>query len=387
MYSHLKKDYTALERELGFYFGRLLSYPLIPPEHAYFSVTNRCNLKCIMCDVARESSKIEDELSISQIKDIILQIKAMKIKHLIFSGGEPFLKEDLLEAVELSTNNIDTVDIITNGILLADDIIQKLIKIRLNHITISLDGLKENNDRIRGKGVFDKAMHNIERIKYYKYKYSSSYPTVGINFTIMDQNICDILPMIDFARENKFNSIVFQPLLFSNTNMQDRNKDILWPSEHNVLRLKGIVERLSLTESPLGELYICTDAAVLEALPGYFMGVLTDGAYKCYEAIKRIVISCDGTVWSCRGVYGDLRQNSLEKIWLSEEASRVRKSVKVCKDHCLQDCIYSSSDILEELIMLSENDDGIKTNAEEIAKEKIFRKLDEYVKLLYKNNK
>lgn len=227
----LEQDSLRLEKKLGYYFGRLLSQPLIPPEHAYFSLTNRCNLKCIMCDIPSKACRQEEELSTSKVKDIVLQIKDMGINHLIFSGGEPLLREDLVELVEFSTaNNIEMVDIITNGVLFRDAVIKELIKARLSHITVSLDGLAKTNDRIRGRAVFEKAQENIDRLNHYKSKMHSPSPSLGINFTVMEANINDMLAMVDFARSKKCNIIVFQPVLFSNTNMRENRKSILWPS-------------------------------------------------------------------------------------------------------------------------------------------------------------
>ena len=142
MDENLNRDIENFEDLLGFYTSRKVLKPLIPPEHVYFSITNRCNLRCRMCEVSKNPSSAEDELSKDKIKNIIVQIKDMGIKHIIFSGGEPTLRDDLIELVEFSVSNgIKMTDIITNGTLLSDDIIEKFIKVGLNHITISLDGL------------------------------------------------------------------------------------------------------------------------------------------------------------------------------------------------------------------------------------------------------
>jgi len=344
---NLEREYLNLEEKLGFYFGRLISYPLIPPEHVYFSLTSRCNLRCRMCDISKNPSRIEDELSVSKIKDIILQIKDMGIKHIIFSGGEPLLREDLIELVEFAVaNSIKMVDIITNGILLTDDIIQSLIKLKLNHITISLDGLRESNDKIRGEGVFDKAETNIDKFNYYKSKHRLSFPTVGINFTIMDKNIDDMLPMIEFARNKKCNIIVLQPLLFNNTKMYEKKSNSLWPSGNSIKKLRNITKDVVKLKEKLSDLYIFTDKLILDKLPDYFLGRRPGSIFKCYEGIKRIVINCDGKLWSCVGIYGDLKKESLKNIWLSEEAMKVRNKVKKCKEHCLQDCVYFPNDVL-----------------------------------------
>ena len=380
---NLEREYLNLEEKLGFYFGRLISYPLIPPEHVYFSLTSRCNLRCRMCDIPKNPSRIEDELSVSKIKDIILQIKDMGIKHIIFSGGEPLLREDLIELVEFAVaNSIKMVDIITNGILLTDDIIQSLIKLKLNHITISLDGLRESNDKIRGEGVFDKAETNIDKFNYYKSQLDSSFPTVGINFTIMDENINDILPMVEFARAKKCNIIVFQPLLFNNTKMYEKRCNSLWPSEENIFKLKHIVKKVISLKEKSDDLYIYTDKTILKELPNYFMGKRPGSHFKCYEGIKRIVIRCDGKLWSCGGIYSDLNSAALKNIWFSQEAMKVRYDARKCKEHCLQDCVYFPSNILRQIRGFLKELESEPTNDKGQIAEVVFKKIEYYISIL-----
>ncbi|NQU19301.1 radical SAM protein [bacterium] len=346
----LKKEWIKLRERLGFYSSRLISYPIVPPEHVYLSLTNRCNLQCKMCDIYKNPNGEENELSTVEIKDIIIQMKQMGIEHLILSGGEPLLRRDLLEIVELAIGkNIEMVDIITNGMLLNDDIIKKLINLRLNHITVSLDGLKSINDEIRGKGSFDKAERSIDRINYYKDKYDQKIPTVGINFTIMNSNIDDMIPMIEFARLKKCNIIVFQPLLFNNTKMYKKVNNPLWPSEEMVERLEKIIPEIINIKSESDNLNIYTDNEILKALPGYFKGRRPKSHIKCYEGIKRIVITSDGKLWSCSGVYGDLKEKSLKRIWYSFNAAKMRIKSKRCNEHCLQDCVYFPSGIIRDV--------------------------------------
>lgn len=350
MDENLEKQISGLKEKTGFYLSRVVSYPLIPPEHAYFSLTNRCNLRCQMCSIAKNPSRIEQELPVPKIKEIILQIKGLGIRHVIFSGGEPLLRQDLFEILEFAIGNgIVMTDLITNGMLLNEDIIRRLVEIGLNHITISLDGLKENTDRIRGQGVFDKARENMDKLNYYKNKYNSFLPTLGINFTVMDYNVEDILPMIEFASSNKCNIILFQPLLFSNTKMHQKRRNVLWPSEENILRLKDILGEVTSLKAKGPGVGIYTSDDVLKAIPDYFSGKRLSGSFKCHEGIKRVVITCDGKLWSCTGVYGDLNRDDLATIWYSKKAMAVRKTVKKCKSHCLQDCVYFPSNVVSEI--------------------------------------
>lgn len=380
----LEKEYFRLEERLGFYFGRLISYPLIPPEHVYFSLTNRCNLRCKMCDISKNSDNVEDELTTKEVKNIIQQIKEMGIKHLIFSGGEPFLRKDLLEILEFAVkNDIEMVDIITNGILLNDHIIQKLIEIKLNHITFSLDGLRDTNDEIRGKEVFKKVEINIDKLNYYKSKFNLQFPTVGINFTIMNRNINDILPMIDYAQKKHCNILVLQPVLFNNTKMYEKKKNFLWPSRVNIINLKNIMKEVLNLKEKLTDLYIYTDKKILEAIPDYFEGKKLSSHFKCYEAVKRIVITYNGKLWSCLGIYGDLRKKSLKENWFSKEVKKIRNNVKKCKAHCLQDCVYLPSDVLEEVrkflkrLKISNDEEKIRL------KNRLLEKIEYYINILF----
>lgn len=379
----MEKELIGLGERLGFYFGRLVSYPLIPPEHAYFSLTARCNLRCLMCDISKNPSRREDELSTAQIKDIIRQIDDMDIRHLIFSGGEPFLKKDFFNILEYaSESSIGRIDIITNGTFLDEDNIKRLTGLRLNHISISLDGLRETNDSIRGKGVFQMAESNIERFIAYKQEEGLSFPTLGINFTIMDENIDDALPMVEFARERGLNAIFFQPVLFNNMKMHEKKTSALWPSEDSVLKLKDVIEKIVDLKDTVENFVICTDEDMLRAMPGYFKGGGADTDSSCYEAIKRMVITCDGKLWSCMGTYGDLRRADLKETWFSQEAAGIREKVKGCRQHCLQDCVYFSPDILSILERALEGPEPEEGLISEENKNMLLKSADYYIDIL-----
>ena len=140
MQDNLVKKMADCEVLLGYYTSRVIARPLIPPEHVCFSLTNRCNLRCKMCEVSKSSTSQESELSTEKVKDIIMQIRGMGINHIIFSGGEPLLRKDLAEIIKFAhENNIQMVDLITNGTLLDDAIMKELVEAGLNHFGISVD--------------------------------------------------------------------------------------------------------------------------------------------------------------------------------------------------------------------------------------------------------
>ncbi len=350
MDKYLERELIKVEDMIGFYASRIISYPLVPPEHVYFSLTNRCCLRCVMCDIPKSPGSQENELSADEVKRIILQIKDLGVRHLIFSGGEPLLRDDLIEFVRFSRENgIPWVDIITNGVLCDDQITQKLIKAGLNHVTVSLDGISEVNDIIRGEGSFQKSAAAIDKFNYYKDKLNARHPSIGINFTILNKNINDMLRIVEFAKSKRCNTVVLQPVLVSNISMHDRKKNALWPSEDELTILEKNIHILINMKEKDCQSIIYTDPAILKSIPGYFKGKRPGKHFKCYEAIKRIVITCDGKLWSCSGFYGDLRKDRLRQVWFSAEAQKIRSTVRRCKAHCLQDCVYFPMDLTRQV--------------------------------------
>lgn len=334
----IERDWQELKRKCNYYFSRIIDYPLCPPEHVYFSLTNKCNLRCRICKIPGFSIKDEDELSTEECKKIIDQIVDLKINHLIFSGGEPLLRRDIFELITYAIDKkIKLVDLTTNGILVDEKVAKKLIDIGVNPITISIDGLEATNDFIRGKNSFQKAMEAVDFINKYR---NNNLLMLGINFTITNFNIDQILPMIDLARNKRCNFFILQPMLSDNTDMQARREGELWVSEESIPKLKKVISKVLQLKRDLRDLSIRVNDKVLKMIPTYFTGQPLDRSLKCFEGIIRIVISYNGDLWSCRGIYGNLRKKSLKDCWFSIEAKKMRKEVKQCKNHCLQNCIY-----------------------------------------------
>lgn len=350
MDKYLERELIKVEDMIGFYTSRIISRPLVPPEHVYFSLTNRCCLRCIMCDIPKSSGSQENELSTDEAKKIILQIKDLGVRHLIFSGGEPLLRSDLIDLIRFSRKNgIPWVDIITNGILCDDQIAQELITSGLDHLTVSLDGISEVNDMIRGQGSFQRSVDAIDKFNYYKDKLNARHPTIGINFTILNKNINDMLRIVEFAKSKRCNIVVLQPVLVSNISMYDRKKSPLWPSPTELAGLEKNINELIGMKAKDSEFIVYTDPAILKSISGYFRGKRPGKNFKCYEGIKRIVITGEGKLWSCSGVYGDLRKDNLKEIWFSAELQKIRNSAKRCRAHCLQDCVYFPMDLMGQV--------------------------------------
>lgn len=130
------------------------------PLYVVFDITNKCNLKCIHC----YSSTQNEELTTSDVYQIINKLYEAGTGIIDFGGGEPLLRNDIFEIISYSKDVGLYTSISTNGILLNKDCIKRLKTLKIDHICISLDGAKpETHDYIRDKkGTYEKTINGIK---------------------------------------------------------------------------------------------------------------------------------------------------------------------------------------------------------------------------------
>lgn len=140
------------------------------PYKLTYIVTNRCQLKCNICNIW--NSSFENELTLDEIEDFFR--KSNDFSWVNLSGGEIFLRKDLPEIIEIiyrSCRNLYILDFPTNGFLTdrIEETIKKVLesyKIPKCFVTISLDGPPELHDRIRGvNGSWEKAVKTFSRLR------------------------------------------------------------------------------------------------------------------------------------------------------------------------------------------------------------------------------
>lgn len=126
------------------------------------NVTNRCNLACEHCFIFRDGNpndapaSVHDEPSSSDILETLADLRDRhRIRSILWMGGEPLLRRDLIaKGVHLFPNNT----IVTNGTIPLVDFGSNALYV------VSLDGPEDLNDAIRGQGVYRRVMRNLARI-------------------------------------------------------------------------------------------------------------------------------------------------------------------------------------------------------------------------------
>jgi len=172
-----------------------------------YNVTKRCNLNCLHCYSSSNDQSGEDELTGSQAKAFLQSLPEVRCPVVLFSGGEPLLRNDLFDllgyAAALSLRTV----ISTNGTLIDPDSARRLARAGVAYVGISLDGSEAVHDKFRAsKGSFKAALAGIENCKAANLK-------VGLRFTITSFNYDQIPFIFDIASSTGIRRICFYHLV------------------------------------------------------------------------------------------------------------------------------------------------------------------------------
>ena len=156
-----------------------------------WNTTKQCNLYCEHCYAAADCEGASNELSTAEAKGLIDDLAAFGAPVLLFSGGEPLVRDDLAELVAYAAAAGVRPVLSTNGTLLTRERARELKRAGLKYAGVSVDGLPERNDRIRGEeGAFDAAVRGIEACLDVGLK-------TGLRYTITEHNVDDLAGVVD----------------------------------------------------------------------------------------------------------------------------------------------------------------------------------------------
>lgn len=122
-------------------------------------ITDRCNLRCCHCYIGEGSHQ---DLSLKQIQRALVEFEEIQGLRVLLSGGEPLLHPDFWEINEILRNHAFRSVLLSNGTLITQEVARRL---RIHEVQISLDGMKEGHESLRGKGTFEKTIMAIDHLQ------------------------------------------------------------------------------------------------------------------------------------------------------------------------------------------------------------------------------
>lgn len=182
--------------------------------------TRTCNLKCIHCYMDSDAQKYQGEMTTAEAKRFIDDLADFKVPVLLFSGGEPLIRPDFFELAEYTAKHGIRPTLSTNGTLITREVARKIKDIGVGYVGISLDGLREVNDKFRGRvGAFQAAMEGIQNCVAVGQR-------VGLRFTINSHNLAELDSIFDFIEEEQIDRVCFYHLVYSGRGNQMVDEDV-----------------------------------------------------------------------------------------------------------------------------------------------------------------
>src|SRR5690606_33492117 len=157
----------------------------------------RCDLRCRMCGywqgIYEESGR--QPLATGEWMRLFDAVAARGARSLVMTGGEPFLRSDLLELVEHGRARFPFVRLQTNGLHLTAERVARLVAAELDVLWVSLDGVRSVHDRIRGQeGAFAETRAGLERLMAARRAAGSCRPALQLNVTVQPENVEHLEP-------------------------------------------------------------------------------------------------------------------------------------------------------------------------------------------------
>ena len=281
-------------------------------------VTYRCNARCNMCNRYKKPSKPEEEISVETIK------RLPKMYFTNITGGEPFIRTDLKDIVRELYKKSDRIVISTNGFF-TDRIVDLCKEFPNIGIRISIEGLEETNNKIRGlDNGFQRGYTTLKKLRKMGMK------DVGFGMTVQDANCKDLVPLYQISNEM---GMEFATASLHNSFYFVEAKNIIHNRPMVAKQFENLVNELLNSNSPK------------KWFRAYFNHGLINYIYgqkrllPCDMSFDTFFIDPYGDVMPCNGtkdkeVMGNLNEQSWDELWNSPEAEKVRSKVRCCDRDC-----------------------------------------------------
>ena len=310
-----------------------------------WNITRRCNLKCVHCYAQAGDLPFDNELTTIEGQKLIDDLARFNVPVILFSGGEPLVRKDLPELAAYAVKKGLRAVISTNGTLISRETAHTLKDIGLSYVGISIDGMKEINDRFRGvKGAFNSALEGIKNCLAAGIK-------VGLRFTINKFNAGEIPKIFNLLEEMEIPRACFYHLVYAGRGSNLLNNDLSHEETRAAVDLiMDLTKKLHDTGQPKEILTVDNHSDG----PYLYLRLLKENPGRASEVLELLkmnegnnsgrgigCISWDGKVhadqfWRHYS-FGDIRERPFSEIWPDTSDPLMRK-LKDKKKHVKGRC-------------------------------------------------
>ena len=305
------------------------------PQMVLIEPTLRCPMACKFCDLPTDTTYPKrDELPISRWKEILAELREFSplIRSVYISGGEPFLRHDLIDLIEHAHSIGMGTRTLTIGKFLDEKLCNRLLDSPMEFLKFSLHSNRaEVHDELVGRDIFERATGAMRYLKRNSYE-----GKLGILCTMFAGNVDHVGDIVRFVIDDiGLDSILFRPL-FGQT-VANRERDGL-PSEYDgfnedcviedvdaVRRAVDVLKDLKREGYPIANSMTQLDALLWQASGSY------EGLPGCHMMYESMFIKPNGNIDVCGhlalGVMGNVAERSVGEVLRSAEAYDARHAV------------------------------------------------------------
>jgi len=326
-----------LFRIIGYWFMKHLGFPRLLPMNYTVSLLYTCNSRCNTCRIWKKKA---DNLSVEEYKKIFRSVGKSPY-WITFSGGEPFLRREIVEIVseiyKISRPRI--INIPTNG-LLVNTIVEKTEQIAKACpkaqiiINVSIDGIEAQHDEIRNvPGNYKKAVSTFNKLKALQLPNLS----VGIHTVISKYNVDHFFSIANELMRLQPDSYITE-IAEERVELDTIGLDITPGRVAYKSAIDYLIHRIK------NEKYKGMNKITMAFRIEYYdlvKKILRDEkqVIPCYSGLASCQISPDGKLWTCcvkANSLGSLRENKYKfsKVWFSNKAKVERKSIHHAECWC-----------------------------------------------------
>ncbi|NVK64086.1 MAG: radical SAM protein [Flavobacteriales bacterium] len=318
------------------------------PEWIVLGVNNVCNLHCKMCDVG--TANLETNFAQNLVGSHPLNMPLELFKTVVdqaadfwpnvklgYAFTEPLVYPDLKESLAYANDKGLFTSITTNALNLKRKATD-LVEAGLNELYISLDGLEETHNYIRGnKKSFQKAIEGIQFITSLK-----GAPSVSVFCVITEWNFEELVGFTEFFRELPIKHVGFMHPNFVTEEMASVHNAMCgnhYPATHSnveetdmgkvdLVKLQAQISRIKSTEFPF-TVSFSPELNSLEELEKFYLRPMEKIGRNCSDVFKNMMVKTDGTVIPAHGRcynldVGNVYKDDLKTIWRSPVLSKLR---------------------------------------------------------------
>lgn len=292
------------------------------PTDASIILTYRCPMQCKMCNIWKYPTDIKKEIQAEELKCL------PKLKFINLTGGEPFIREDLEEIVKVCYTKSPRIVISTSG-WFEDRVIDLAKKFPNIGIRISIEGLSEKNDELRGRqGGFDKGLRTLLKLKEMGVK------DIGFGCTVSNNNSKDMLSLYQLSKSL---GLEFATASFHNSYYFHKDDNVITNQAEVCDDFKTLIEWQLKENHPKSWFRAYFNMGLINYIEG------NRRMLPCEAGSINFFIDPYGDVYPCngmeekywKGTMGNIRETKdFMELWNSEQAERVRANVRKCPKNC-----------------------------------------------------